>query len=298
MGLEVFDNYECEGQMSIDDVFAIEIPENLFAVSRIFARARKQMNLAEYKAFTYTLSNLRFTEENSNKIMLDKKTLAAIVGVNSDPDHLSEDLKRSIGQLPLHSHIEIDDKDNDFYESGMVVTSLRMYKNKVCITLNQDYMPFFSRLEKNYITMWSGDIYQMHSERSITFYELLRENTDTRKEINEGTLGVQKFKELFNIPKDGKGSYMRKSGGFDRTQFERKVLDPVFEDMADCKMINIVPQAGGKFYEKVKKNGRIIGYRFFWVFSSHPRVATATEVRQIQDRVDKNPYVLKHFIKH
>ena len=75
MGLEVFDNYECEGQMSIDDLYAIEIPENLFAVSKVFARARKQMSLAEFKAFTYALTNMRFTEQSDNKLLLDKIVL-------------------------------------------------------------------------------------------------------------------------------------------------------------------------------------------------------------------------------
>lgn len=293
MSFEAFDNYECEGQISIDDLFEIDIPENLFAVSRIFSRARKQMNLPELKAFTYALANLKFTESNSNKLLLDKKTLAAIVGVNSDPNHLSEDLKRSIGQLPLHSHIEIDDADLDFYESGVVVTSLRMYKKRVCITLNPDYMPLFSKLEKNYLTMWSGDIYKMKSERSIIFYELLRENTDSRIEINEATIGIKKFKELFHIPESGKGSYMRENSGFNRYEFERKVIDPICADLSKSKMITLLVMPDGKYYEKIKQNGRVRGYKFFWVYTSHPAVATAAEVNSIQKRIDEEPEVLK-----
>lgn len=293
MGLEVFDNYECEGQMSLDDLFMIEIPETLFAVSKIFARARKQMNVAEFKAFTYALTNVRFTEQNGNRFMLDKKTLAKIVGVESDANHLSQDLKRSIGSLPSHSHIEIEDKDNDFYESGMVITSLRMYKNNVCITFNPDYMPLFSNLEKDYITMWSGDIFSMTSERSIEFYEQLRLNTDTRESVNQAEVGIKWFKELFNIPKEGKGSYMTKDGHFSRTHFERKVIEPLCEEISKCRMINLVAQADGKFYEKVKRNGRVVAYRFNWTYSSHPRVATAQEVKVIQDRADKNPQLLK-----
>lgn len=293
MSFEAFDNYECEGQMSLNDLFTIDIPENLFAVSRIFSRARKQMNLQELKAFTYALANLKFTESNSNKLLLDKKTLAAIVGVNSDADHLSENLKRSIGKLPLHSHIEIDDADLDFYESGVVVTSLRMYKKRVCITINPDYMPLFSNLETNYLTMWSGDIYKMRSDRSIIFYELLRENTDSRLDVNEATIGIKKFKELFNIPESGKGSYMRKDSGFNRSEFEKKVIDPLCEDLSKSRMITLVVMPNGKYYEKVKLNGRVRGYKFFWLYTSHPAVATATEVKTIQKRVDEDPELLK-----
>lgn len=294
MGLIAYDyDDECKGQMSLDDFWNIEIPEKLFGVSKIFAKARKQMNTAEYKTFVYALSNLRFTEENGNKVLLDKKTLAKIVGVNSDIDHLSENLWRSIGELPKHSYIEFKDKDNDIYASGVIVSSLRMYKNRVAIKINDDYMPLFSKLEKDYITMWSGDIFNMSSERSIEFYEQLRLNTDTRNNVNSVEVGIKWFKELFNIPKEGKGSYMREKSGFNRTEFERKVIDPLCEDLAKSKMLNLILHSDGKYYEKVKRNGRIYAYKFSWTYTSHPRIATAEEVKQIQERVDKNPEVLK-----
>lgn len=291
MSFDEFDNYECEGQLTLWD---IDIPESLFAVSKIFARARKQMNLPEFKAFTFALSNLRFTEKNPNKIRLDKKTLAKIVGVNSDADHLSQDLKRSIGELPKHSYIEICDEDMDFYESGVVITSLRMYKNNACITFNPDYMPLFSGLERDYITMWSGDIYGMSSERSIAFYEELRLNSDTRT-VNSKGFGIKALKELLGIPKDGPGSYMRTeaNGGFDRTNFEKRILQPLVEDLKKCKMINLIMQEDGKYYEKVKRGNRVLGYRFYWEISSHPAVATAEEVFRINDEISKNPQVLK-----
>lgn len=292
MGLEMFDNYECEGQMELQDYYPAEpeIPEGIFAVGKIFARARKQMNLAEFKAFTYALTHIRFKEKkNSNKIHMNKKTLALIVGVNSDSDHLSQDLKRSIGNLPQNSFIVIEDEDKDFFESGVLVTSIRMYRNNAVITLNPDYMPLFERLEKDYITMWSGDIYSMRSERSIDFYEVLRLHTDTRLALNQATVGVKYMKELFNIPKEGKGSYMRAQGGFNRTEFERKVIDPICEDLARCRMINLTVQNGGKYYQKVKKNGRVIGYQFNWTYSSHPAVATAKEVAEI----NQDPQLLK-----
>ena len=58
-------------------------------------------------------------------------------------------------------------------------------------------------------------------------------------------------------------------------------------------MINLVVQPDGKYYEKVKEHGRVMGYRFYWTYSDCPAVATASEVKQIQERVDKNPELLK-----
>ena len=292
MAKDNFDN-QIEGQLSITDIFSPS--DRLFAVSRIFARARKEMSLAEQKTFVYALSELKFTEEpKSNIVYLNKKTLAQIVGVDSDTDHISFDLYRKVKELPRHSYIEIVDEDKGFYDSGLIVTKVTFFKNRVRIKLEEEYLPLFTGLSTNYITMWSGDIFQMSSIRSVQFYEYLRQITDTREEINSVGLGVKALKEMFDIPKDGKGSYMRPNGGgFNRSEFEKKVIEPLCDDLRNCRMINLVVQPDGKLYEKVKRGNRVDGYRFYWTISEHPAVATAAEVKKAQQRVDRNPEVLK-----
>lgn len=283
---------DTDGQMTIEDLF--QPPERLFAVSRIFARARKEMSLAEQKTLVYALSELRFTEvAKSCYVRLNKKVLANVLGIHSDPDHLSVDLFNNIRLMDLHSHIEFRDQDRGLYVSGALITSIACFRNFVRIRFNEDYITLFTGLTKDYITMWSTDIFQMGSKRSVQFYELLRQLTDTRLDINEHGWGVKQFKEMFGIPKDGKGSYMRKDGHFDRPAFEKYVLQPLCEDLKNCKMIQLLMQPDGKYYEKVKIGNRVVGYRFYWTFSSYPRVATADEVQQIQQRVDKNPKILK-----
>lgn len=291
MQMDEFDD-QIDGQMSFEDLF--QPPERLIAVSRIFARARKEMSLAEQKAFAYALTQINFKDEaRSNIVYVDKKTLARKVDINSDPDHLSANLKRAIGELPIHSFIEISDRDRDLYDSGVVVSRITMLKNRVRIKFEEDYMSLFTGLSTNYVTMWSGDIFGMQSKRSVQFYELLRQLTDTRLDVNQHGWGVRQLKEMFNIPKEGKGSYMRKDGHFDRPAFEKYVIQPLCDDLQKCRMINLVVQPDGKLYEKVKQGNRVSGYRFYWTFTSHPAVATAEEVYQIQQRADKNPQVLK-----
>lgn len=291
MSKDKLDN-QTEGQISIADLY--DPPERLCAVSRIFARARKNMSLAEQKTFVYALSQLDFKETaKTNVIYLDKKTLAEIVGVHSDTDHLSVDLYDNIKYLPQHSQIQIVDPARDYYDSGLIVTRVTMLKNRVKIKLEEDYLPLFTGLTTNYITLWSTDIFNMTSKRSVQFYEYLRQITDTRKDVNDVGLGVKAIKEMFDIPKDGKGSYMRDKGGFNRSEFERKVIDPICEDLSKCKMISLVIQPDGKYYEKIKRGNRVDGYRFYWTYTSHPAVASAAEVKEIQERVDKNPQVLK-----
>lgn len=283
---------QTEGQITIEEF--LEPPERLYAVSRIFARARRDMSLSEQKTFVYALSELKFTEEaKTNVVYLDKKTLAKIVGVGTDPNHLSVDLHNKIRELSKHSYIEISKEDADFFDSGVVITRVTMLKNRVRIKFEKEYMGLFTGLSTEYITMWSSDVFGMQSKRSVQFYEYLRQNTDTREKLNQAGFGVKALKELFNIPMDGEGSYMRKDGHFDRASFERRIIEPLCEDLSKCKMITLQLQPDGKYYEKVKRGNRVLGYRFYWTFSADPRIATASEVKQIQERVDKNPEILK-----
>lgn len=294
MGFEVFENYECEGQLNIEDILNLSVPEELIGVSKIFARAKKEMSLAEYKTFIYSLTNFRFKEENKPFVYIDKKALGEVLGIHSDPDHLSQDIFDNIKELPKHSFIEISDRDKGFFDSGCIITRVTSLKNQFRIKYDDEYLKLFSNLnDGEYITLWSSDILNMTSQRSIEFYEYLREHTDTREEVNRGIVSIKFLKEMFNIPKEGKGSYMREKSGFNRSEFEKKVIDPLFEDLAKCKMIEPVKQANGKYYEKIKTGNRVTGYVFYWTYSAYPRVATANEVKQIQDRVDKNPQVLK-----
>lgn len=295
MGFEVLENYECEGQLSIEDVLNLSVPEELIGVSKIFARAKKEMSLAEYKTFIYSLTKFRFKEENKPFVYIDKKKLGEVLGIHSDPDHLSQDIFDNIKELPKHSFIEIAARDMGFYDSGCIITRVTSLKNQFRVKYDDEYLKLFSNLKDGeYITMWSSDILNMTSPRSIDFYEYLREHTDTRVEVNRGVMSIKFLKDMFNIPKEGKGSYMReKGGGFDRSNFEKRVIDPLFKDLAKCKMIEPLKQANGKYYEKIKSGNRVTGYVFYWTYSAYPGVATAGEVKQIQERVDKNPKVLK-----
>ena len=139
----------------------------------------------------------------------------------------------------------------------------------------------------------------MEHKRSVHFYELLRQMSYSRYEVSPDTFtfgwGVKALKNEFDIPKDGKGSYMRSTanGGFDRANFERYVLDPICNDLVQTEMIRLVIHSDGKPYEKVHKGNRVVGYQFTWVMSHRPAVADAQEVKAIAGRVDKNPQILK-----
>ena len=274
-------NFTDEGsrQLTVEEYFQKEVTPRLFGVSRIFSEARKNMNLQEYKAFAYALSNLDWTKPCPDTLYADKKELAKVIGLTSDIDHLSENLMRSIGDMPKDSFLRFREKGMDLYVNGCFVITVASFRNRVRIRLNPDYLGLFGALdgkERSYITMWSGDIFRMRTERSIKFYEFLRSHSTSKQVFHEGTMSIQKFKEIFEIPMYGPGSYTRNDERhhFNRPEFEKYVIDPVCEDLANTDMIRLIVQADGKYYEKVKKGAKVIAYKFFWTFRNpNPRIS-------------------------
>lgn len=299
--LRLPNDYECEGQMNIydyleesrnDDPVPVMKNDGLVAVSKVFASALKQMNLAEWKTFILCLTNIKWKDKNKEEVYIDKKYLAECIGINSDYDHLSANLKRLIGELPAHSMLKFESADGKKWKNGCFIVEIEStLVNLIKVTFRKEYMSLFQELgtDNAYITMWADDLFNMSSERAILLYENLRLNSDTRKE-NSKIYGIKEMKKLFDIPKDGKGAYMRKDGHFDRPAFEKRVIDKVCKDMEQCQMLTLTVNEDGKLYRKVKnKHGNVVGYEFQWVVSDHPRTVTAKKVKQL----NQNPQVLK-----
>lgn len=281
---------QIKGQITLEDLY--EPPARLVAVSNIFARARKNMSLNEQKAFVYALTQVDFTKSlNDEFIRLDKKTLANVLGLTTDdPDHLSQNLYDELKDITKHSYIEIADRDLGLYSNGFIISAITKFRNIVRLRLNGEYLPLFTNLGRDYITMWSSDVFKMHTKRSVQFYEFLRQKSYSEYQINGNMysygMGIKAIKEMFDIPKEGKGSYMREKGGFNRTEFEKKVIIPMCEDLMATKMITLAIQPDGKPYEKVKRGNKVLGYRFYWYFSATPAVVSAEEIKSIPELRD------------
>ena len=118
-------------------------------------------------------------------------------------------------------------------------------------------------------------------------------NSDNRR-INTRIISTKEFKELFNIPKDGKGSYMRDSGGFDRTNFEKYVIEPVLRMLGACEHV-VLHERGRKpngeriYYTKIKKHGLVQGYELMYTINKYPRAVKPETIIDVQE----NPVDLK-----
>lgn len=264
--------------------------KNLIAVSKVFASAQKQMNAAEFKTFIAALTKIKFTKSNNSDIVtLDKKKLAKLCGLNSDEDHLANDIKQAIQKLPDHSGIRICARFADCWESGVVVNKIHYNRGTLDIHFNHYYMPLFQGLIDNYITLFPSDIFQMKSSRTIVFYENLRLSSDTCRSICTKTFSFDCLKQLFDIPNKGNGSYVNKNGKLDVATFEKAVIKPLISDMEHCKMIKLIMNHNGKYYEKIKEYGKVIGFSFSWKVKEYNKRRTAQPLADTLIKSLENP---------
>lgn len=304
MGIFDEPDLQIEGQMTIENMY--DPSSSLFAVARIFARARKEMTLREMQALAWALTFIKFKDAPvTDTVIVDLYFLAKKIGVNSDREHLRSDVFRVLRDMRKHSSLVFADVDRKYYDSGAFIRRVTISGDKVRFLFEPQYLGLFTGLTKNFITLWAEDISRMRTRRSVQLYEYLRQRTDGKKTEYDAVLGVRELKEIFGIPKDGPNSYMRKKGGFDRSNFEKNVIDPICEDLEKCEMIKLLVigeiadekakdgKNRKKYYEKVKVGNRVAGYRFQWVFSARPQIATAERVKEIKDEVIKDPVLLK-----
>ena len=103
-------------------------------------------------------------------------------------------------------------------------------------------------------------------------YEYLRTHMGNLETENCHSFGIKELKEIFNIPKSGEGSYVDKTGHFNRTLFEQRILNTITFDLDKCRMIKLihfpVETDDGTIYvpyKKIKENGTI-KYYFEWIY--------------------------------
>lgn len=246
----------------------------MIAVSKAFARAYKEMSTAEWRLFLFALSKLDWKNENSNEIELERLDVENLLGICANPSDLTQHLRRSIGQISKHSWIEIADKDKQLYESGQIINYIWINRCTIMLRFTPEFLPMFSDLYKckgEFITLWADDLLQMSSYRSVILYEHLRLHSDTRK-LNHTLISTIELKKILNIPWKGRGAYLQPDGKFNRTMFEKGVLQPIVKDLLKCKMIELVQYDDGRYWKKImdKRYGTVEGYQFTYKINQKP----------------------------
>lgn len=274
----------------------------LIAFSKAFARASNNMTMQERKLCAIYLSKLRWTNTNNDlEIWIDKREIMEKLGSKIDSSDQSAYLRKLAQNMVHHAEIHFDGADAEEWEDMPLFTRRKSTRGKLMVELYRGIMPHLEGLQqqRDYITIWLQDILvcpsNIDGQRAAKLYEDLRLHSDTRG-TNKRVLSTKDIKEMFNIPKDGKGSYMRtkEQGGFNRAAFEKYVLDPVFAILAKCQHVALCDygkDAKGKpvYYTKVKQGGRVQGYQMEYYINMYPNKIRKDTLIDVQAK----PEVLK-----
>lgn len=248
--------------------------DKLFAISKAFARSKDGMTMTEKKLCSIYLSKLEWKNlNNEREIWIDKSEIMETLGSEIDADHQSYYLRQLAQNMVHHSELHFQGADRNEWEDIPLFTNRKSTKNKLMIKLNEDAMPHLQNLSCDYITLFLADILHfpntVEGKRAYKLYEYLRLNSDSRRRECETILTTKKIKELFDIPYQGEGSYIRKDGSLDRKNFEKYVIEPVLRILANCSHVVLFDfgkdQKGERLlYNKIKKHGMVEGYELMY----------------------------------
>ena len=261
------------------------LQNQMVAMGRALVKAKKEMSIEERKLLVMAMTKINWTKSENNLVVgLSKLEIAEVMNWTVDSSDRSAKVRLLANRLAHHSWIEIDGKDKDSWQDGFLISGMHSTRGDLYIHFSEQYRPLLEDLtrDKDFVTIWANDIYGFKSVYSYLLFENLRMNCDTRQ-TNWRDLSTRQLKELFGIPKDGKGSYMHydaKKGKsvFDRTNFEQKVLDVAVGEIHDkSQMVKILPFVGeeatpnkpNKMYEKIKRNGYVVAYRFKYIVNTN-----------------------------
>lgn len=248
--------------------------DEVTAVSRSLARTQIAWSLEQKKLFTCILAKIKWTESNNSAVVeLNKGEVVEALGLALDSTDRSRRLRASFQKLARDSMVHwTDPQDADEWQDAFLITGIRSTRGTIRVSLNELFMPHLQDLVRRtpFLTFWSSDIYGFTSRFAILLYEDLRLHYDNRHLSNFRQYSTQELKQVFQL---GKNDYMRSKsqGGFNRTGFERQVLDVAVAEINKTRVVSILPNGGAdkngkiKFYRKIKKDGLIVAYELRFI---------------------------------
>lgn len=269
--------------------------KGLIAISNTLARAKDGMSMQERKLMAIYLSKIEWKNlKNDLQIWVDKREIIELLHSKIDTTDQSVYLRKLAQDMVHHSELHFDGKDKDEWEDMPLFTRRKSTKNKLMIEIYQGAANLLMGLECEYITLFLGDILNFDSNidgnRAYKLYEYLRLHSDTRR-MNTRIISTKEFKELFDIPKDGKNSYMRKDRTFDRSNFEKYVIEPVLDMVGKCNHVVLHTYGQDKngktiYYKKIKQYNIVQGYELSYTINKYQNKIKKETIIDVQAKPD------------
>lgn len=247
--------------------------DEVTAISRSLAKTQINWNVEEKKLFMAILTHIRWTESgNSTVIELNKRELVKALRLEIDSSDQSRYLREAFRKLARDSEVHwTDPEDKQLWRDDFLILSRWSSRGSIFVQINDRFMPHLENLIRNtpFLTFWSSDVYGFKSRFSFLLYEELRLHYDNQHLTNYRQYSTQELKRIFQLSKT---DYMRskEQGGFNRTGFERQVLNVAIDEINKTRTMQIIANGISKkgnmlFYKKIKKDGLIVAYEFRYI---------------------------------
>ncbi len=255
-----------------DFTYGYYLENNFIGIREDGLRGLAPLSSLQAKLLLAPLTYIKHTEQcNSPEVEVPKTDLKRVLKLPKSCDDRSNYLKwlkRNYSELMEVATIN----------GEPVLEEVRSEYGNIIITYSCEAMEYFEGLGwdyscQRYHRIWVNDLYDLEDIHSWNWRRMLMLYGDTSK-ISQHFFTTKQIKEFLGLTID---SYMRKTGGFDRTNFEKKCITKPLEDLSKNEQIRIIPYISNEFktviYRKVKDGTSnydgVRGYEFRYKVSDH-----------------------------
>lgn len=269
-------NYLYGGVYMKNNIVTYEMVKESVAMTRDFIREYlgregfKTWSCQQHKLLSLFLSKIDYTEGNNN-IDIELTYDEIIEGFGWDYSknirNMKEILKSDIDYMMGNCKMWLKGRDttSPYYAENLII-SCKLDSSYIIMRININFMIHLENLfDLQYKKRWQflimpiSDLKLFSSKYSqLFFYEFITCGK-IGGSINSHQLSTKAIKYLVGLDED---SYMRKEQTFDRSNFEKRVIIPALKDIDATEMVDIIKTENGNYFEKYKKRGKIVGYKF------------------------------------
>lgn len=240
-----------------------------FALVHLVTSGYVEWSSLQRKLFAVVLGEIDWTKSgNSNIIEITAEEIAEKIDwdLGNNIRKIKEMLNDNLHAMARTSYISIDDPYTGEKITRNLIVGVRTNSTGATVEIDSKFLPHFENLyklsaneKKSFITFMQPDLLSFDSSFSYPLFMRLRSCGKSGGAINEYSMTTRQLKELFGL---GEEAYVRKDGHFDRTNFEKFVINPAIVDINKSETITILPWEDGKLFAKEKVRGKVVGYKF------------------------------------
>ena len=242
--LEYAENYDQEN-----------LDKGKYALANDFVRMPKAMSIQLLKMLGAVLSKIDSKNDNRNEfgeleVTMDLRELMKLTGANLSNYEYYRDL---VDDFQVKTHIKAT-LGNDDISGNVISYAVVENKTNVKFTVLRQFIPFVQELKNNFTMIEIANTINFTSRFSYNLYINL---LSWRKLNQEGYrfYTTRQLKEVFGLSVD---DYVRSSGKFDRSAFEKKTIVKAVQEINDLTNMRIA-------WKKNYKGNKVANYQFNFV---------------------------------